>query len=93
MAIHANILAWRIPMDRAWQAIVHGVAKSQTWLSDSAQHSTCSDRHSLLSFKKNMYLFLAVLGLRCFTGFSLIAESRGYSSSCGARASHCGSFS
>ena len=38
MAIHSSILAWRIPMDRgAWQAIVHGVAKSQTWLSDYAQ--------------------------------------------------------
>ena len=27
---HGRILAWRIPMDRgAWQATVHGVAKSQ----------------------------------------------------------------
>ena len=35
MATHSNILAWRIPMDRgAWQAMVHGVAKSQTRLSD-----------------------------------------------------------
>ena len=34
MAAHTSILAWRIPMDRgAWQATVHGVAKSQTWLS------------------------------------------------------------
>ena len=31
---HSSILAWRIPMDRgALQAIVHGVAKSQTRLS------------------------------------------------------------
>ena len=31
MATHSNILAWRIPMDRgAWQATVHGVAKSRT---------------------------------------------------------------
>ena len=31
-----RILAWRIPMDRgAWQAIVHGVAKSWTWVSRS----------------------------------------------------------
>ena len=31
MAIHSSILAWRILMDRrAWWAIVHGVAKSQT---------------------------------------------------------------
>ena len=34
MATHSSILAWRIPMDRqAWRAIVHGVAKSRTWLS------------------------------------------------------------
>ena len=31
MATHSSILAQRIPMDRkAWQATVHGVAKSQT---------------------------------------------------------------
>ena len=35
MASHSNILAWRIPIDRgAWQATVHGVAKSQTRLSN-----------------------------------------------------------
>ena len=35
MATHSSILAWRFPMDRgAWQVRVHGVAKSQTWLSD-----------------------------------------------------------
>ena len=35
MATHASMLARRIPMDRvAWQAIVHGVAKSWTLLSD-----------------------------------------------------------
>ena len=29
MATHSGILAWRIPMDSsAWQAIIHGVAKS-----------------------------------------------------------------
>ena len=39
MATHSSILAWKIPMDRgAWQATVHGVTKSQTQLSDSAQH-------------------------------------------------------
>ena len=37
MATHSNILAWRMPMDRgAWQATVHGVAKSQTQLSELA---------------------------------------------------------
>ena len=35
MAIHSSTLAWRIPMDRgAWWATVHGVAESQTRLSD-----------------------------------------------------------
>ena len=30
---HSRILAWRIPMDRgAWQAIVHRVVESWTWL-------------------------------------------------------------
>ena len=33
-ATHSSLLAWRIPMDRgAWQAAVHGVAKS----SDTAE--------------------------------------------------------
>ena len=35
MTTHSSILAWKIPTDRgAWQPIVHGVAKSQTQLSD-----------------------------------------------------------
>ena len=35
MATRSSILAWRIPMDRgAWQATVHGVAKSWTQLGD-----------------------------------------------------------
>ena len=35
MATHYSILAWRIPMDRgAWWAMVHGVSKSQTQLSN-----------------------------------------------------------
>ena len=33
MATLSSVLAWRIPMDRgAWQATVHRVPKSQTWL-------------------------------------------------------------
>ena len=35
MVSHSTILAWRIPMDRgAWQTIVHGIKKSQRWLSN-----------------------------------------------------------
>ena len=39
-----------------------------------------------------IYLFLAVLGLRCCEDFSLVAASGGYSS-CGTWASHCSGFS
>ena len=42
MATHSSILARRIPMVRgAWQAAIHGVRKSQTQLSDKAQHIRC----------------------------------------------------
>ena len=35
MATHSSILAWRIPADTgAWQATVHGIAKSWTQLSN-----------------------------------------------------------
>ena len=35
MATHSSVFARRIPIDRgAWWATVHGVTKSQTWLSD-----------------------------------------------------------
>ena len=35
MTTHSSILAWRIPMHRgAWQATVHGVARSWTQLSN-----------------------------------------------------------
>ena len=35
MATHSSVFAWISPKDRgAWQAMVHGVAKSRTRLSD-----------------------------------------------------------
>ena len=35
MVINSSILAWKIPMDRgAWWAVVHGVSKSQTRVSN-----------------------------------------------------------
>ena len=35
MVTHFSILAWRIPLDReAWWGTIHGVAKSQTQLSN-----------------------------------------------------------
>ena len=41
MATHSSIPAWRISLDTgAWWAVVHGVSKSQTQLSDEALHMT-----------------------------------------------------
>ena len=34
MATHSSILIWKIPWTGAWQAAVHGVAKSRTQLND-----------------------------------------------------------
>ena len=35
MAIHSSILAWTVPRtEEPWQATVHGIAQSQTRLSD-----------------------------------------------------------
>ena len=40
----SSVLSWRIPKDRgAWWATIHGVARSQTWLRDSAQHRDSTD--------------------------------------------------
>ena len=54
VATHSSILAWRIPMDRGvWQATVHGVAKSQTQLSDHKQQQhIISMLWSLLKFSE-----------------------------------------
>ena len=41
-ATYSSILTWKNPMDRgAWQATVHGDAKSQTWLSTYQQQTIC----------------------------------------------------
>ena len=44
MATHSSILAWKIPRtEQAWWATVHGVAKSQNWLSTH----TCSQMEEM----------------------------------------------
>ena len=54
MATHSSIPAWRIPMDRgAWQATVHGGAKSGARLSDQAQHSSTDSREAYLRKNSN----------------------------------------
>ena len=41
MATHSSILVKRIPLDwGAWQAVVHGVTKGQTWLKQLSTNTT-----------------------------------------------------
>ena len=52
MATHSSILAWRIPVDRsAWQAAVHGEARSQAFLSTqrTVQSLGCLDTNNINS--------------------------------------------
>ena len=65
MATHSSILPWRIPMDRgAWRATVHGVAKSQTRLSDYVQQrlgTVLSLSHLILEFIGSCFMSFPVL--------------------------------
>ena len=55
MATHSSILDWTIPMDRgAWQVTVHGVAKSQTRLSDLSTAQKCPFKFNI---NVKVYLF------------------------------------
>ena len=53
-------------------------------------HTQYTSFRSKHSFKKNNYLFLAMLGLHCCPGFPLVTESRGCSPRGCARATHRG---
>ena len=58
MATHSHIFAWRIPMDRvAWQATVHGVAKSQT-MTEATKHGHMH-RGTWGSYEKYIFLSLS----------------------------------
>ena len=60
LATHSSLLAWRIPMDRgAWQATIHGLSKSETRLSDQAQHiqtDTCLHLMTALFLEQTKHL-------------------------------------
>ena len=43
MATHSSILAWNTHGQRTWQATVHGIAKSQTQLSENTHMHNISD--------------------------------------------------
>ena len=58
MAPHSRIFAWRIPTDRgAWQATVHGVAKSQT-TTEATKHGLMH-RDTWGSYEKYIFLSLS----------------------------------
>ena len=68
MATHSSILAWRIPTDRgSWQATVHGVAKSRTWLSHRASTKTWNVDHLFTYLFAICISSLARCLLRSFT--------------------------
>ena len=69
-ATHSNILAWRIPMDRgAWQATVHGVSKSQTRLSNKAEHKYSLGFKVFLLFLLPFFLRMSQLPQEILTTF------------------------
>jgi len=80
MVAHSIILAWKNPMDRgAWQATVHGVAKSQTGLSSTYTHGQyMSDRVSLHPCQHlvlSPVLILAILIVVASICISLLAKT------------------
>ena len=94
-------------MDRgAWQATVHGVAKSQTQLSDRARHTSPSQALEFMSFHQGLdfdvtdlpglsspFLVFFFWGVYvALQAFSSCRE-RGLLSSCSAWPSHCSGFS
>ena len=84
-------------LENSMGCIVHGVAKSQTRLSEFHfyffQWKWGVEIHlffqELVSY---VYLFLATLDLCCYTRGSLVAVSERLLSSCRVRASHCSGF-
>ena len=57
IATHSSIVAWKILMDRgSWWATVHGVAKSQTGLSNyhNSKHAAYAEATDLSPEKQNV---------------------------------------
>ena len=82
-------------MDReAWRAVVRGVAKSQTWLSDWTElnwtcYGKCFSLELLLAYWKRFFFFLLHRVFVAVCRLSLVVMSEGLLLSCGAQTSHC----
>ena len=72
METHSSTLAWKISDRGAWQSTVHGVAKSQTQLSDFTSHYKNKNLQPL-KFPKVMTLQLIILN----TSKIIIGEGNG----------------
>ena len=88
VSYYINILEYRMELlyNNAWNAFL--VLTNQVTINLKR-----SGEFSLPLFLKKMYLFLAVLGLRCCAGFFSSCSEWGLLSGCGAWASHCRGFS
>ena len=80
MATHSNILCWENPMDRgAWQATVHGVAKSQTQLSNFTSSTSSVNLEKImfnLYLKKNVYSTNRLkISMRCNYSSSVLSQN------------------
>ena len=58
MATHSGVVTWRIPMDKgAWPPTVHGLAKSQTCLSDKAHMAQSPHKDALFRYLRTSHYF------------------------------------
>ena len=78
MTTHSSILAWRIPWMGAWQATVHGVAKSQIRLKQPSTATTLLfSVLPLIVFVFNSVYHLILSSIHCVSLTVLVVEDAG----------------
>ena len=62
---------WELVMDgKAWHAVIHGVPKSRTWLSNWTELKVV-----LLNGYNNLYYILSILVYKCFSNYEIKPEA------------------